>query len=264
MSKVENIIDDWKKASFGAKLATVAVGGILAPLVYAAYKSPIVRNKKFQKRALIAAVSGLAILGIYKARAAKPEEHAKKWDDVRERHDFAMHDHRIDSLFNAWAQKVDAYKNASIEEKAKAIDGLVDARVASNFVHDSTLWGGGITQSGKHWATPTESLGRGEGDNEAVAITKYALLIQGMKIPKDRVALLADKDGNMIVGIKAKGADFGYDFVLEADSLPPATATAIVADTVGHKAHQAGQLINIDKSKINPRFILTNNGVNRF
>ena len=90
-----------------------------------------------------------------------------------------------------WQERIETMKLLPDEEKLTLANDFFNSRIRG--VSDTEAWG-----EDDYWATPLETIGRGQGDCEDFTIAKYAtLVLAGVEISKLRMtyAKLSYKDG---------------------------------------------------------------------
>jgi predicted transglutaminase-like cysteine proteinase len=85
------------------------------------------------------------------------------------------------TVFREWQQLLGSSPSAAETEKLKKANDFFNQRIAFN--DDITIWG-----QSDYWATPLETIGRGNADCEDFSIAKYyALLDMGIPLAKLRL-----------------------------------------------------------------------------
>jgi predicted transglutaminase-like cysteine proteinase len=82
----------------------------------------------------------------------------------------------------AWQAELERLRSASEQQQVEAVNQMVNQ--ALHFKDDQALWG-----QADYWATPGESLARGQGDCEDFAIAKFFLL-RNLGIQEQRLWLV--------------------------------------------------------------------------
>lgn len=82
---------------------------------------------------------------------------------------------------NQWREVMVRSEGLPESVKIESVNSFFNRRIV--FVDDSVAWG-----KADYWATPLETLGRGQGDCEDFAIAKYVSLIS-MGIPLDKLRM---------------------------------------------------------------------------
>src|SRR5690606_17808285 len=110
--------------------------------------------------------------------------------------------------FEAFMAPLDTLRDASVAEKAKAVDGLVDRMITYQL--DSDHYG---AQRGEYWASPLETINDRRGDCEDFAILKYFAL-RHLGVDADRLFVITVGDADkydlnhamLAVDIREEGA----------------------------------------------------------
>lgn len=84
--------------------------------------------------------------------------------------------------YTEWRKLVDDGQNLSEEEKLKRVNQFFNRR--THFDDDVRIWG-----QTEYWATPMETLGKGQGDCEDFAIAKYFTL-RNLNVPTSKLRLV--------------------------------------------------------------------------
>lgn len=88
---------------------------------------------------------------------------------------------RTQQTAQQWRTLLDASRTLPEAERVRRVNDFFNLRIA--FREDAEIWG-----KSDYWATPMETMGRGEGDCEDFAIAKYfSLLLAG--VPADRLRI---------------------------------------------------------------------------
>lgn len=129
-----------------------------------------------------------------------------KWYAMLGRQEVLMRNPDNAAAYNKWLSQLDPYKDASIEEKAKAVDALVDHTI--KYISDKTLYPDKPDPE-DYWASPIESLTayyKGEygwGDCEDQGILKLSAL-RYLGVPDDKAyavyVLILDDKGKTTAG----------------------------------------------------------------
>lgn len=96
------------------------------------------------------------------------DNHMTEWYAALGRHQMLMAQPDNRAAFEEFLQPLDSMRDASIEEKARAVDALVDRMITYQL--DSEHYGG---THGEYWASPLETINDRRGDCEDFAILKY-------------------------------------------------------------------------------------------
>jgi predicted transglutaminase-like cysteine proteinase len=88
---------------------------------------------------------------------------------------------RAKTLLDRWYQVMQSTAGVSDEEKIRKVNEFFNRRV--QFVDDIEAWG-----KSDYWATPLETLGRGQGDCEDFSIAKYFTL-RFLDVPNNKLRL---------------------------------------------------------------------------
>jgi len=75
------------------------------------------------------------------------------------------------SNYRAWRELLEDVRNMQEEDKLEAVNTFFDRRL--RYLDDASIW-----NRNDYWATPLESLGKGEADCEDYVIAKYFTLIE--------------------------------------------------------------------------------------
>jgi len=96
------------------------------------------------------------------------------------------------SKFNAWRELLASGSGSSDIDRLKLVNDFFNRNV--RFGDDSDIW-----KQVDYWATPLETLGRGEGDCEDFVIAKYfALKIVGVDPAKMRLIYVQARTGTSV------------------------------------------------------------------
>jgi predicted transglutaminase-like cysteine proteinase len=88
---------------------------------------------------------------------------------------------KVQPMLERWYQVMQSATSISEQEKIKRVNEFFNRRV--QFVEDAEAWG-----KSDYWATPLETLGRGQGDCEDFSIAKYFTL-RFLDIPNNKLRL---------------------------------------------------------------------------
>lgn len=108
--------------------------------------------------------------------------------DVSDRFQKMRVDAENDSIFTAFARKVDTLTLSTIAKKAFAVDSIVDAEIV--YAQDKKLYGK------TYWATPVETILRGRADAKGSAMLKDALLAHLSVDATKKYIGVSDKEPN--------------------------------------------------------------------
>lgn len=108
--------------------------------------------------------------------------------DVADRFRKMRGDYQNDSIFTAFARRLDTLDLKTVAQKAFAVDSIVDASIKP--ADDHKLYGG------TYWATPVETLLRRRADAKGSAILKDALLDYLSVDARQKYIHIADKQPN--------------------------------------------------------------------
>lgn len=93
-------------------------------------------------------------------------------------------------LLKDWQAQLEASKKLPEAEKLKRLNDFFNRNIV--FGEDITIW-----NQTDYWATPLETIGRGQGDCEDFAIVKYySLRLVGIPVNKMRLIYVKAKQGN--------------------------------------------------------------------
>ena len=93
-------------------------------------------------------------------------------------------------LLKDWQAQLEASKKLPEAEKLKRLNDFFNRNIV--FGEDITIW-----NQTDYWATPLETIGRGQGDCEDFAIVKYySLRLAGIPVNKMRLIYVKAKQGN--------------------------------------------------------------------
>lgn len=84
--------------------------------------------------------------------------------------------------FRDWKKMIENTGNLDTKEKLKRVNEFVNRRI--QFVDDQTIWG-----QSDYWATPMQTIGKGAGDCEDIAILKYYSLLN-LSVPDNQLRLI--------------------------------------------------------------------------
>ena len=113
----------------------------------------------------------------------------REWEKMIRRHEEILQNPHNAAEYKKWLSLLDPYKDASIFDRAKAVDGLVDEHIF--YVSDKDNY-----DKQEYWATPMEILSRGSGDCEDFVILK-CFSLQYLGVPLENFALArANIDGD--------------------------------------------------------------------
>jgi len=105
-------------------------------------------------------------------------------------HAYLMTKPEFKNAYTAWMRQLEPYRHATIAEKGKAVDGLVDSTVT----YTSDMETSGMRE---YWASPLETINSKKGDCEDFAILKYYAM-RYLDVPADRL---------YIVGVGVHGSE---------------------------------------------------------
>lgn len=111
--------------------------------------------------------------------------HMTEWYAVLGRHEMLMAQPQNREAFEAFMAPLDTLRHASVAEKAKAVDGLVDRMITYQLDRDH--YNG---QRSEYWASPLETIQDRRGDCEDFAILKYFAL-RHLGVAADRMFVIA-------------------------------------------------------------------------
>lgn len=112
------------------------------------------------------------------------------WVAMMGRQDMAMRNPENAQTYFQWMSQLDKYKDASVWDKARAVDALVDKDI--KYQSDETTYG-----RDEYWASPLEIITARQGDCEDFAILKYyALRYLGVEPDRLYVIVVGDKPGS--------------------------------------------------------------------
>lgn len=93
-------------------------------------------------------------------------------------------------LLKDWQAQLEASKKLPEAEKLQRLNDFFNRNIV--FGEDITIW-----NQTDYWATPLETIGRGQGDCEDFAIVKYySLRLAGIPVNKMRLIYVKAKQGN--------------------------------------------------------------------
>ena len=124
------------------------------------------------------AVSALAALALI----LSPVTSVSAWDTSRLQQAAAAQGVRADRAANELKDLVSALQPLDDVDRIERVNSFVNRRVS--FGNDAAIWG-----QPDYWATPLETLGRGQGDCEDYAIAKYFILVSA-GMPASRLRLV--------------------------------------------------------------------------
>lgn len=101
---------------------------------------------------------------------AVPEYYIHEWGSVWQRQETALRDPQKAAFYNEWLEQFAAYKNASLMDKAKIVDQVVDNLITYQF--DDVTYG-----QREYWASPYETVMNRHGDCDDYAVLKYDILV---------------------------------------------------------------------------------------
>jgi len=117
------------------------------------------------------------------------------------------------SNFNAWKGMMVTANKLDIDEKLKRVNEFFNRRVG--WGEDLSVWG-----ISDYWATPMDTLGKGEGDCEDFAIAKYFTLIN-LGVPLESLRLVYVKiKANVLDNDNVAQAHMVLAYYKTADSDP--------------------------------------------
>jgi predicted transglutaminase-like cysteine proteinase len=126
-----------------------------------------------------------------------------------------------------WQQFLSAAKDSPENEKLLMVNDFINRKV--RFSSDQKIWG-----KTDYWATPLETLGRGEGDCEDFSIAKYATL-KLLGIPGDKLRM---------VYVKARIGGMGSNITqahMVLSYYPKPTAEPLILDNLAGQIRPASQ-----------------------
>ncbi|MBB3232233.1 transglutaminase-like cysteine peptidase [Halomonas stenophila] len=85
-------------------------------------------------------------------------------------------------VLDEWFALLDRLAGADLDRQLREVNSFFNRRV--RWLDDSLIW-----DREDYWATPLETLGRGEGDCEDYSIAKY-ITLQQLGIPTDRLRMI--------------------------------------------------------------------------
>lgn len=132
------------------------------------------------RRRFLAMMGGLASAGILGLR---PDRVEARLDATRLRRSMgdAYGQPGLDVL-DEWFALLDRLGDADLDRQLREVNSFFNRRV--RWLDDSLIW-----QQEDYWATPLETLGRGEGDCEDYSIAKY-ITLQQLGIPTDQLRMI--------------------------------------------------------------------------
>lgn len=99
------------------------------------------------------------------------DNHMTEWYAVVGRHQMLMAQPANRAAFEEFLQPLDSLRNASVADKAKAVDALIDRMITYQLDGDHYN-----SQRTEYWASPLETIRDRRGDCEDFAILKYFAL----------------------------------------------------------------------------------------
>ena len=84
-------------------------------------------------------------------------------------------------MVQAWNEMMQAAQSMNEQDKVKRVNEFFNRKI--QFGEDQAVWG-----ENDYWATPLEFMGKGVGDCEDFAITKYFAL-RSLNVPNDRLRI---------------------------------------------------------------------------
>ncbi|RTR06409.1 transglutaminase-like cysteine peptidase [Halomonas nitroreducens] len=132
------------------------------------------------RRRFLASMGSLALGGILGLRPTRLEA---RLDAPRLRR--SMEDAYGQSgleVLDDWFGLLDRLAGADLDRQLREVNGFFNRRV--RWLDDSLIW-----RQEDYWATPLETLGRGEGDCEDFSIAKY-ITLQQLGIPTDQLRMI--------------------------------------------------------------------------
>lgn len=146
--------------------------------------------------------------------------HMTEWYAALGRHEMLMAQPQNREAFETFMAPLDTLRDASVAEKAKAVDGLVDRMITYQL--DSDHYG---AQRGEYWASPLETINDRRGDCEDFAILKYFAL-RHLGVDADRLFVITVGDADkydlnhamLAVDIREEGASAHNFKILNNDS----------------------------------------------
>jgi predicted transglutaminase-like cysteine proteinase len=84
-------------------------------------------------------------------------------------------------MVQAWNEMLQAAQSMNEQDKVKRVNEFFNRKI--QFGEDQAVWG-----ENDYWATPLEFMGKGVGDCEDFAITKYFAL-RSLNVPNDRLRI---------------------------------------------------------------------------
>ncbi len=132
--------------------------------------------------------------------------HMTEWYAAVGRHQMLMAQPANRAAFEAFLQPLDSMRNKSVEEKAKAVDALVDRMITYQL--DSDHYSGA---HGEYWASPLETINDHRGDCEDFAILKYFAL-RHLGVEAERLFVItvgppdADKLNHAVLAVDIRNA----------------------------------------------------------
>lgn len=120
---------------------------------------------------------------------------------------------RVKVLLDRWFEVMQTSASLSEEEKIRKVNEFFNRRV--HFVEDIEAWG-----KSDYWATPLETLGRGQGDCEDFSIAKYFTL-RFLDVPNSKLRLtyVKAKIGGLYSDITQAHMVLGYYPTPDAEPL---------------------------------------------
>jgi predicted transglutaminase-like cysteine proteinase len=118
-----------------------------------------------------------------------------------------------EETLRAWRSMLETGKSLSEPEKLQLVNAFFNSRVA--FEDDQVVW-----NLPDYWATPLETLGRGEGDCEDYSIGKYVSLgMLGVPIERLRITYVRAELGRAGSGISQAHMVLAYYATPDAEPL---------------------------------------------
>ena len=146
--------------------------------------------------------------------------HMTEWYAALGRHEMLMAQPQNREAFEAFMAPLDTLRHASVADKAKAVDGLVDRMITYQLDREHYN-----DQRGEYWASPLETINDRRGDCEDFAILKYfALRHLGVDAERLYVVTVGDVDkydlnhAMLAVDIRENDADARDFKILNNDS----------------------------------------------
>lgn len=142
------------------------------------------------------------------SEGVKNDYQEKALTDMLARHQMQMEDPEKRKILDAYLQKFDHLKNASLYKKIRDTDRIVDSSI-----HSLDDWL--TTGYGDYWFSPLETLQRGAGDCEDHVILKYFAL-KYLGVPEESLRLVTistqgKKDGHAVLVVSTNKGRFVLD-----------------------------------------------------